>query len=97
MLSREKRETNPFQSLDFSQIKSLSFDYPVPERFLGFTCKAGRRGGLSALLWTDEALVSATSPEICLEIYLLFWKNFRTRSEASKARRSESHLPRAIS
>lgn len=69
-ISGKKRETNPFQSLDFSQIKSLSFDYPVPEKFLGFYLakEAGRRGkGYPALFCgADEALVSAfLSREIC--------------------------------
>ncbi|MDI3543625.1 MAG: 1-deoxy-D-xylulose-5-phosphate reductoisomerase [Candidatus Atribacteria bacterium] len=69
-ISKGKREENPFQSLDFSQIKSLSFSYPVPEKFVGFYLarEASRKGkGYAALFCgADEALVRAfLSREIC--------------------------------
>jgi len=62
-ISKGKREENPFQSLDFSQIKSLSFSYPVPEKFAGFylAIEASKKGkGYPALFCgADEALVRA--------------------------------------
>ncbi len=79
-ISLPKRESNPFQHLDFSQIKSLSFDYPVPERFRGFylATEAGKKGkGYPALFCgADEALVRAfLSREIAFgEISLLLEK-----------------------
>ncbi|HXL01596.1 MAG TPA: hypothetical protein PK016_00530 [Candidatus Atribacteria bacterium] len=76
-ISLKKREANPFQSLDFSRIKSLNLSYPVPEKFSGFYLarEAGKRGkGYPALFCgADEALVRAfLSREICFgEISLL--------------------------
>ncbi|MCX6090559.1 MAG: hypothetical protein NTX88_09390 [Candidatus Atribacteria bacterium] len=62
-LSPQERQNNRWNRLDFSLLKGLRFDYPVPERFRGFYLarEAGKRGGGYPAFFcgADEACVRA--------------------------------------